>query len=184
MGEGSEEALTQFVTPRGQSVVLIGFMGTGKSAAGRSLAQQTGRPRFDTDEMITQRFGLPIREIFARFGEKTFREAENEALDRLSVSIAAVIVTGGGIVLRADNVEKLRALGVVVNLEADEETLWRRVSRRTTRPLMQTENPRATLRELLLARQSLYRAAADIHIDTSKLTQDEVVAAILEHMIS
>ncbi|MEP6698888.1 MAG: shikimate kinase [Verrucomicrobiota bacterium] len=179
MGEGSEEALTPLVKPRGQSVVLVGFMGTGKSAAGRALAQQTGRPRFDTDEMISQRFGLPIREIFAQFGEKTFRDAETEALSRLSVSVAAIIVTGGGIVLRAENVQKLQALGVVVNLEANEETLWRRVSRRTTRPLMQTENPRGTLRELLLARQSLYRAAADVHIDTSNLTRAEVVAALL-----
>lgn len=172
------------MTPRGQSIVLIGFMGTGKSAVGRALARQTGRPRFDTDEMVSQRFGLPITEIFGQFGEKTFREAEKEALDGLSVAVAAIIVTGGGIVLREDNVKTLRALGAVVNLEADAETLWRRISRRTTRPLMQTENPRATLKELLLARQSLYRAAADVHVDTSKLTQNEVVAAILQEFLN
>ena len=92
----------------------------------------------------------------------------------------AIIVTGGGIVLRPENVKMLRELGTVVNLEADEETLFRRISRRATRPLFQTENPRATLMELLRVREPLYRAAADVRLDTSRLTHDEVADAILK----
>jgi shikimate kinase len=79
-------------------------------------------------------------------------------------------------------VKILRALGSVISLEADEETLFRRISRRTTRPLLQTENPRTTLTELLRKREPLYREAADIRLDTSRLTHDEVAEAILKSM--
>jgi shikimate kinase len=168
------------MTGRGQSIVLIGFMGAGKSAAGRALARKTRRPRFDTDEIVSARFGLSIPEIFAAFGEKKFRDAETEALRQFSHETPAIIVTGGGIVLRPVNVQLLRALGMVVNLEADEETLFRRISRRATRPLLQTENPRATLTGLFRARYALYRGAADASLDTSGLTHEEVAEAILK----
>ena len=165
---------------RGQSIVLIGFMGAGKSSAGKLLARKTGLPLFDTDEIVSTRFGLPVTEIFVQFGEEEFRNAETEALRQLSSDAPAIVVTGGGIVLRPENVKKLRELGRVVSLEADEETLFRRISRRATRPLLQTENPRATLVELLKVRDPLYRRAADIRLDTSRLTHDEVADAILK----
>lgn len=123
---------------------------------------------------------MEVMEIFARFGEEKFRDAETEALGQLSTIEPAIIVTGGGIVLRPGNVEMLRALGRVVSLEADEETLFRRISRRPSRPLLQTEDPRATLAELLRARAPLYREAADVRVDTSRLTHDEVADAILK----
>jgi shikimate kinase len=167
------------MTGRGQSIVLIGFMGTGKSSTGRALGRKTGLPRFDTDEMVSARFGLPVTEFFARFGEEKFREAETETLRELLNKGPAVIVTGGGIVLRPDNVKLLRELGTLVCLEADEETLFRRISRRATRPLLQTENPRATMVELWRIREPLYREAADVRLDTSRLTHDEVADAIL-----
>jgi shikimate kinase len=167
---------------RGRAIVLIGFMGSGKSSAGRILERKTRWPRFDTDEMVSGRFGRPIPEIFADFGEDTFRDAESEVVGQLSAATPAVIVTGGGIVLRASNVELLRRAGTLVHLEADEETLFRRVSRRTTRPLLQTENPRATLTELLRVRLPLYREAADFQIDTSRLTHEEVAEAVLAKM--
>lgn len=168
------------MTGRGQSIVLIGFMGAGKSSTGKALARKTGLPRFDTDEIVASRFGLPVTEIFARFGEEEFRHAETEALGRLSEAAPAIIVTGGGIVLRPGNVKILRELGRVVSLEADVETLFRRISRRATRPLLQTENPRATLVELLRVRDPLYHAAADVRLDTSRLRHDEVADAILK----
>jgi shikimate kinase len=168
------------MTGRGQSIVLIGFMGAGKSAAGRTLARKTGLPRFETDEIVSARFGLSIPEIFASFGEEKFRDAETEAIHQFSREAPAIIVTGGGIVLRPANVQLLRALGMVVSLEADEETLFRRISRHPTRPLLQTENPRAALVELLRAREPLYHSAADVRLDTSRLTHDEVADAILK----
>lgn len=168
------------MTGRGQSIVIIGFMGAGKSSVGKALARKTGLPRLDTDEIVSSRFGLEVMEIFARFGEEKFRDAETEALGGLSKTEPAIIVTGGGIVLRPANVKMLRELGRVVSLEADEETLFRRISQRATRPLLQTEDPRATLAELLRARAPLYREAADVRVDTSRLAHDEVADAILK----
>jgi shikimate kinase len=165
---------------RGQAIVLIGFMGAGKSSVGRTLARMTGLPRFDTDEMVAARYSLTISEIFERHGEAAFREAETEALRELTGKAQAIIVSGGGIVTRPDNIDLLRALGTVVFLAADEQTLFRRILRRTTRPLLQTENPRATVTALLEKRLPLYRGAADIEIDTSTLTHDEVANLILE----
>lgn len=163
--------------------MLIGFMGTGKSSVGKTLARITGLPRFDTDEIVSTRFGLPVTEIFARFGEEKFREAETEALAQLAGRRGpAIIVTGGGIVLRPENVTILRELGRLVSLKADEETLFRRISRRRTRPLLQTENPRATMVELLRAREPIYREIADVLIDTSRLSHEEVAEAILKRI--
>jgi len=168
------------MTRRGQSIVLIGFMGAGKSAAGRALARKTRLPDFETDDIVSAQFGLSIPEIFATFGEEKFRDAETEAIHQFSHEIPAIIVTGGGIVLRPVNVRLLRTLGMVISLEADEETLFRRISRRAVRPLLQTENARATMVELLRVREPLYHSAADVRLDTSRLTQDEVADAILK----
>src|SRR3712207_6437984 len=104
-------------------------MGSGKSSVGRELAKRTDLPRYDTDEMVRARFGLAIPEIFARHGEEQFRAAETEVL-RSAPNEPAIVVTGGGVVLRPQNVALLRRLGTIVNLSADEETLFARVSRR------------------------------------------------------
>ena len=164
----------------GRSIVLIGFMGVGKSSIGKALARKIGLPRFDTDEFVSKQFDLSVSEIFSRFGEEHFRAAETEALRQLSEAPPTIIVTGGGIVLRPENVKMLRRLGTVVSLEADAETLFRRISRRATRPLLQTANPRETVVALLSVRGPLYRAAADARLDTSRLTIDEAADAILK----
>lgn len=164
---------------RGNAIVLIGFMGAGKSSVGRTLARMTGLPRFDTDEMVATRFGLTIPEIFATHGEEAFRNAETEALRELADRGRAIIVTGGGIVLREENVSLVRALGTIVHLAADEETLFSRISRRSNRPLLQTENPRATMTELLRARLPIYSRTADLEVDTTLLGHEEVAEQIL-----
>jgi shikimate kinase len=166
---------------RGEAIVLIGFMGAGKSSIGRALAHRTGLPLFDTDELVARRLEMPITEIFARHGEAAFRNAETTELCALRPQ-PAVVVTGGGIVLRPENVSALRRLGVVVHLTADEATLFERATRRATRPLLQTENPRARFAELLAARSALYVAAADVTLDTSGLRRDEVVDAVLSEL--
>ncbi|MEY2497627.1 MAG: shikimate kinase [Verrucomicrobiota bacterium] len=170
------------MTGRGRAIVLIGFMGSGKTSTGRALARKTGWPRFDTDESVAARFGKDIAEIFAEFGEEKFRDAETEALRERTGATPSIIVTGGGIVLRPANVELLRQLGTIVHLEANEETLFQRVSRRTTRPLLQTGDPRGTLSKLLREREPIYRAAADFEVDTSRLTDQEVAETILRSM--
>lgn len=167
------------MTSRGSSIILIGFMGAGKSAAGRALARKTQLPRFETDDMVSAQFGLSIPEIFVALGEEKFREAESATLEQFSQEIPAIIVTGGGVVLRPANVSLLRGLGTVVSLEADDETLFRRISRGKPRPLLETADPRATMMDLLRARQPLYHSAADVRLDTSRLTHEEVADAIL-----
>jgi shikimate kinase len=152
-------------------------MGAGKSAVGRELARRTGLPRHDIDELIRKRFGLSIPQIFKRHGEKAFRETETELLRKLDRG--AIVVTGGGIVLREENVELLRALGRTFWLEADEATLWRRASRRSTRPLLQAPNPRNKFAALLRERLPLYQAAADDRIDVSRGTVKEIANQIL-----
>ena len=171
------------VTERGESIVLIGFMGSGKSSAGELLEQLTGLPRRDTDELIASSAGMPITAIFDKYGEEEFRRRETQIVAALP-NEASIIVTGGGVVLRDENIATLRRLGTIVNLTADEETLFQRVARRETRPLLRSDDPRRTLSELLGARTRLYTAAADFEIDTASLTRDEVAQAILSRLNS
>lgn len=168
------------MTQRGPAIVLIGFMGAGKSSVGRRLQECTAFPRFDTDEMIAAKFSLPIAQIFEIHGEDAFRDAEGEMLRTFDPNRKAIIVTGGGILLRPGNREFVPRLGTVVYLHADEETLFARISRRSSRPLLRTDTPRETMRELLQIRLPLYEEMADLTIDTSQLTQDEVCDRILK----
>lgn len=165
-----------------KSIVLIGMMGAGKSSVGRCLQRRTGLARLDTDEMLAAEFGIPIAQIFATRGEEKFRDAETNALRKLAPDRPAIIVTGGGIVLRNENVGLLKRLGTVVWLTADEATLFERASRRNDRPLIQKENPRKVYSELFRQRGPLYAAAADIHVDTAAKTHDEVADEILNKL--
>jgi shikimate kinase len=162
-----------------RSIVLIGMMGAGKSAVGRCLQWRTGFAQFETDEMVRSKFGMSISKIFSTHSEDKFREAETETLRNLSPDQSAIIVTGGGIVLREENIDLLKRFGVVVWLEADEKTLFKRASRTGNRPLLQRKNPRTAFTKMLRARLPLYAKTADIRIDTSELTAEEVAVAIL-----
>ena len=168
---------------RGDNAIsLIGFMGAGKSAVGLELSRRIGWPRHDTDEMIREQFGISIPDIFTRHGEPAFREAESALLKTLRRGIAGIIVTGGGIVLRAENVQLLRGMGRIVWLDADEEVLWQRVSKHSTRPLLQTPDPRARFAQLLRERLQLYRSSADYRINTTingiAQVTDEIITLI------
>jgi shikimate kinase len=157
-------------------------MGSGKSAIGREVSRRIGWPRHDTDEMIREQFGISIPDIFARHGEPAFRDAETALLKTLRRGIAGIVVTGGGIILRAENVQLLRGMGRIVWLDADEEVLWQRVSKHSTRPLLQTPDPRARFAELLQERLPLYQSAADYRINSTSNSiaqvTDEVIALI------
>jgi len=163
----------------GRSIVLIGMMGAGKSSIGACLRRRTELGLLDTDEIVASKFGMSIPEIFAEHDEKTFREAETEALRHMPTEQQTIIITGGGIVLRKENVEILKSHAVIVWLDADEETLFARASRKQNRPLLQTKNPRKTFSQILGARRPLYANIADIRVDTSGLTDEEAAVAIL-----
>ena len=155
------------------------MMGAGKSSVGRCLQRRTGLGRIDIDETLSAEFGMPIVEVFQIHGEEKFRSAETEALRKLAPIRSMIVVTGGGIVLRPENIDLLKGLGTIVWLTADEATLFRRASRRNDRPLLQQENPRGVFSELFKQRQPLYAAAADFEIDTSAKSHDEVAEEIL-----
>ena len=162
-----------------QNIVLIGFMGSGKSSIGRLLAKNLAFQFIDSDRLIVERAGMEITEIFAQHGENHFRELETEVIRSLLPRHSHVIATGGGVVLRESNRVLLRELGFVVALSASEEVIFERISRNSKRPLLQTSNPRETIRGMVADRHGLYEQTAQWTIDTSTLTHEEVAAAIL-----
>ena len=165
--------------PSRQNIVLIGFMGSGKTSVGRLIAGRLGFQFLDTDALIVQRAGREIAEIFASEGEERFRELETAALESLAHRERCVIATGGGVVLRERNLELLRALGFVVLLTASEDVIFERVSRNTKRPLLQTANPRETVAALLAARQPAYEAAAQWTLDNSTLPHGAAAEVVI-----
>ncbi len=145
------------------SIVLIGMMGAGKSSVGTCLQRHTALALLDTDDIVASKFRLSIPEIFSKHGR-------------------AIIVTGGGIVLRHENLQILKRLGITVWLDGNEEALFERASRSGNRPLLQVKSPRRSFARMLQARQPLYGSVADVRVDTSMLTDEEVALAILSKL--
>jgi shikimate kinase len=167
-------------TPK--SIVLIGMMGAGKSSVGCCLQRRTNLPLIDTDEIVASQFGASIAEIFSSHGEQAFRRAETQALRELVPAKQSIIVTGGGIVLREENMDLLERLGIVVWLDGNEETLFERASRTPARPLLQRKNPREAFARISKVRLPLYARIANIRVDTSVFTDEEVAVAILSKL--
>jgi shikimate kinase len=162
-----------------ENIVLVGFMGSGKSSIGRKLSRRLGFQFIDTDQLIVERAGMPIPDIFARRGEDAFRDLEAEVLGSIGHLNRCIVATGGGAVLREKNRALLREIGFVVRLTASEDTIFERVSRTNKRPLLHTENPRETMRQLLAVREEFYQAAAHFTIDTTTLTHTQAVETIV-----
>ncbi|ABD55403.1 shikimate kinase [Jannaschia sp. CCS1] len=153
------ESVPQGTGKLARSVVLIGMMGAGKTAIGRALSASLGVPMRDSDTEIVQSAQLTIAEIFERFGESFFREKEGQVIARLLDGPPCILSTGGGAWLSEANREMLLARASVVWLEADLPLLWSRVKHKSHRPLLRTEDPRATLAALLEARTPSYALA-------------------------
>jgi shikimate kinase len=163
----------------GRNLVLIGFMGSGKSSVGRELARRWGYRFTDSDALIRHKYDLSIPDIFAKHGEAFFREAEYQALVRLQGINSTVIATGGGIVIQPRNLPLLRTLGPVVWLSADQTTIIDRVGQSSHRPMLNQADPEESVTRLLAERAPLYRQAADLQIETSGLTHREVADRIV-----
>jgi shikimate kinase len=161
----------------GDNVVLVGFMGAGKSSVGRLLARRLGRCFVETDDMITARVGRSIPEIFAERGEAEFRALEEEAVRLLALKSGDVIATGGGLPCREGRPAALRAVGTVVWLRGDFETMYERARRAGERPML-AGRARDEIEALYRAREPYYRQA-DLTIDTTGLTPDQVVSRLL-----
>lgn len=144
-------------------VVLVGMMGAGKSAVGQALAELLNVAFLDSDQALVEAANMSIAEVFERDGETFFRKRETEVIERLLTGEPAVISTGGGAFMADQNRALISAKGVSLWLEADLELLWTRVRHKTTRPLLRTSDPKATLGEIFEARTPIY-ALADLSV--------------------
>lgn len=162
------------------NIVLIGFMGSGKSSVGRHVSEMTGHRFIDTDLLVTQRAGMGISRIFRELGEEEFRRMETAVLEELIGVCGVVLATGGGLVLREENRDLLKRIGIVLWLDADADVIFERVSRTQKRPLLATENPRATFDELREKRLPIYQSAAMARIDSTGLTHQQAARKVLE----
>jgi shikimate kinase len=161
-------------------IVLIGFMGSGKTTVGHLVAEKLSWPFVDTDALVVEEAGLSIPDIFATEGEAGFRERESAVLERLAGEAPCVIATGGGIVTQPRNAPLLRSLGFVVWLSASEADIYARVSRNRNRPLLQTPDPRKTIHDLLEQRRPLYESFAHLTIETQGLEPEEIAYGVCE----
>lgn len=167
----------------GLNLYLVGMMGSGKSSAGRHLAQQLGYRFLDADTTLEQVAGRPIPELFATEGEEGFRRLEAAVLNQIASWHSLVVATGGGVVTQPQNWGQLHQ-GVVIWLDAPDSLLLQRLAADPTpRPLMAVANPAARLAELLEQRRPLY-AQADLHIQQDGRPADQVAAQILEALPS
>ncbi|GAX90869.1 shikimate kinase [Effusibacillus lacus] len=162
------------------NIYLIGFMGTGKTTVGMALAARTGWTFIDMDQEIARREGRAIPDIFAQSGEAYFREMESDLLKELTSLDRLLVTTGGGVVLRPENRDLMKQTGFIVSLSADKESIKRRVSNQTGRPLLSGGELDQKIDRLLEERKGLYEDA-DIQIDTSARDVSDIVDEILAH---
>ncbi|MBA4493274.1 shikimate kinase [Paenactinomyces guangxiensis] len=158
-------------------LIIIGFMGTGKTTAGQQLAAQINLPWVDTDQQIEQKWGFSVAEYFQRYGEASFREQETDVLQQLLSGPPSLITTGGGIVLKPENRAMMKEQGWVIHLYATPEEIIRRLSANRDRPLLQGDI-RQKVRQLFRERDGKYDFA-DCTINTTSCSPDDVVEKIL-----
>jgi shikimate kinase len=165
------------VKDRIKNIVLVGFMGTGKTSVGVRLAEMLKMQFVDTDDLIEKESGMSISDMFSQKGEDYFRDRESSIIEKVSKLGGQVIATGGGAVKREENVNNLRANGIIFCLHASPEVILQRTSSYSHRPLLQVDDPISKIQEMLKEREPFYDKA-DYRIDTSQLTLEQVVDKI------
>jgi shikimate kinase len=175
---GQSETLA---SPFPRTLVLVGLMGAGKTAVGRLLAERLSLPFVDADREIETAAGLTISEIFTRHGEPFFREREEKVMTRLLSGPPHVIAAGGGAFMSAATRERVKTSAISIWLKADIDLLVRRTAKRTHRPLLANDNPRAVLERLANEREPVY-ATADITVVTSDEPADTVATKIVTQL--
>ena len=161
------------------NIILTGFMGCGKSSVGFRLSYYLRRTILDTDKWIEKKQGISISEIFERFGESAFRQMETDCLkELLQTADHQIIATGGGLPIREENHDLLKELGTVYYLKVTPEVVYERLKGDTTRPLLQGDNPKAKIEELLKIREPVYEQCADYIVEVSDKSFDEILEEI------
>lgn len=165
------------------NIILIGFMGCGKSTLGIKLSYRLRRTLLDTDKLIEKEEKRTISDIFAKEGEAYFRKLETKCLQRMiQTEKNQIISVGGGLPIQEENHALLKQLGTVVYLRAKPETIYERLKNDTTRPLLQGENPQEKIRKLMEQRAPIYEKAADIVIDVDGKEFDRILEEITEKL--
>lgn len=160
-----------------KNIVLIGFMGSGKSTVSHLLSRRLSRRCISLDAMIEEKEQRSIKDIFAQLGEAYFRRIEKEMVRRIALESFLIIDTGGGIVLDPENIALLKQNGILFYLDATEDTIYRRLQNDQTRPLLQGSDPRQNIKKLIEQRLPQYIKAADHVIDAN---DDEALPAMNE----
>ena len=161
-----------------KNIILIGFMGTGKTTIAAKLSHRLKMRYVSTDNLIEKKENRTINEIFVKDGENYFRDVESSVIREVSGMENLVVDTGGGVVLREENLVNLKSNGIVIGLRADEDVVMERTKKYKHRPLLNVEDPKQKIRSLLAKREPLY-AKADHTIDTGALTINQVVEKII-----
>jgi shikimate kinase len=162
-------------------VVLVGLMGAGKTQLGRMLAAALDKPFVDSDDEIVNAAGMPIADIFEKFGEPYFRDGERRVIKRLMDENAAVIATGGGAVTSTETADLIWRDAVSIWLHADVDTLYKRTAGNKKRPLLNNDNPKDVLKNLAEKRNPIYKKA-DIAIDTAQGNLREILDVIIDEL--
>ncbi len=163
------------------NLVIIGFMGTGKSSIGKILAQKLNYEFIDTDQLIETERHQKITQIFLEEGEAFFRSLENKLAGELSGLDQKVIATGGGWVLNPENLQLSRVNGYIISLTAKPEIIYERIKHETHRPLLASEDPLAKIKEIMSQRESLYRNG-DLVMDISLGTPEQIAERIIKEL--
>lgn len=164
------------------NIVLTGFMCTGKTSVGKKLSEDLKFEYIDTDELIEASTGLKITEIFSKYGEEYFRNIESEIVKKVSILDRRVIATGGGVVLRKENMQNLRKNGVIINLTAKPETIYERLKQQPgIRPLLNKPQPLQEIKKLLNYREEFYKDC-DLRVETDTLSIEDVAKKILQYL--
>jgi len=163
-----------------KNVFLIGFMGCGKSTIAGLLSKRLGVAQVEMDEMIVQEQGMPITEIFEKYGEEHFRDIETDLVRRLQAQDGVVVSCGGGAVLREENRRMMKESGVIVWLTAEPATILERVKHSTNRPVLNGHMNVEYITELMERRRECYEAAADYCVATDGKSREEICEEILE----
>jgi shikimate kinase len=164
-----------------KNIILTGFMGVGKTSVGTQLAKDLGYTFVDVDKLIEADQKMTITSIFSKFGEPYFREVEARIIGRVMMDEGQVVSTGGGAVIQDRNRAAFKKGGFVVCLTARPDVIFGRIKHETHRPLLQTADPKAKIKELLDNRAQFY-AQCDVCIDTSDKSVDDVITAIKERV--
>lgn len=162
-----------------QNIVLIGFMGCGKTTVGENLAFKLNYNFVDSDREIQRQSGITINEIFDLYDEDYFRQLENTTIKTICKSKKQVIATGGGIIKNKNNIDILREEGIILYLKASPEHIYNNIKDDTSRPLLQCENKLEKIKSLLNQRENLYKMYCDIAIEVSYYSVDDITNKIL-----